>query len=320
MLNVIELYKTHKRLYLGIVISVIVIGILTLTIIPQTTTEEDSLIRSGEHIRLSLAGIQDIKFEFNDPLKKPKNVLVYPIYSAPDKLFSQEAIVNIASNIGFTAAATTQVTNEGYIYTENGKALSFNVTGGTLTYSVPLEDYPTTTQPITITDALSRAKDFVTKIGYDNPIYVWSEDNITLYTETGESVTESSFIDEKTRLLIKIPTRVGNAELYVPFEQYLLIHASGDIVGASLWYPFIDLSKSERVEVIDFADATTKVRLGEILRQDGSFTSTTTFSTSNLGYYVNKDFFHGAETGGYITQPMYIFSNENVTVYVDATE
>lgn len=316
--NYFQQHRIGTFLIITCILAVVVLG--GTWILTRVDSSNDSVIRAGEDIRLTLSEEEYVKFEFDDPIRTPSTVTVYPIYSAPEKLFSQDAIVNIASNVGFTSKANTQLTNEGYIYTESGKSLSINVTGGTLTYSVPLEGYPTATQAITLPEAFNKAKEFVSKIGFDNPIYVWDEKNITLYTEAGESVTESSFISEKTRLFIKILTRIGNAELYVPVEQYVMVHANGDIVGASLWYPFIDLSKGEQVEIIDYADATKRVRLRDILRQIGNYSPTTVFSSSNLGYYIANDFFYNAESINYVTQPMYTFSNENVTVYVSASK
>ncbi len=316
--NYFQLHRRVTILIIALILAVIVLGVILILI--RVDSSNNSVIRVGENIRLALSEEEYVKFEFDDPIRTPDTVTVYPIYSAPEKLFSQAAIVNIASNIGFTSKASTQLTNEGYVYTENGNSLSINVTGGILTYSVPLEGYPQATQTITLPEAFNKAKEFVSKIGFDNPIYVWDEKNITLYTETGESVTESSYISEKTRLFIKILTRIGNAELYVPFEQYVMVHANGDIVGASLWYPFIDLSKGEQVEIIDYADATKRVRLRDIIRQAGNYSPTTVFSSSNLGYYIANDFFYNVESADYVTLPMYTFSNENVTVYVSASK
>jgi len=295
----------------------IVIAIAVWQNVREQIFPDDPLISAGADVKLSLAP-DDVSYSFEDPLKTPSSVHVYPVYAAPEKLFSEDAVVAIAANIGFTDRASAQQATRGYIYTESGSTLSFDVIGGTLTYSVPQQNHPTANQTISIDAALTQARDFVTKIGFANPLYVWSIDNIRLYTQAGDTLTDATFVDAQTHYHVIIPMQIGNAPLYFPQEQYIKVHADGSVIGAFLWYPFVDLSRPENVAVIEYADATTKVRLGEARYTVGRLTTETTLSSSTIGYIIPDGFMQRANEGGFITEPAYVFSNEDVTIYIGA--
>lgn len=262
----------------------------------------------------------DATYFFEDPIKTPSDVPVYPIYAAPEKLFSEDAVVAIAANTGFTNRATAQQATRGYIYTESGSTLSLDVLSGTLTYAIPKERYPSADQAISIEDALARAKDFVSKVGFANPVYTWSIDNIRLFSQAGDHITDATFVDTQTHYHVTISMQIGNSPLYLPQEQFVKVHADGSIIGAFLWYPFIDFTREEKIEVISYADATTKVRLGEANYTIGRLSPETILSSSTIGYFVPNAFMNNATQGGFITEPAYVFSNKDVTIYVSAVE
>jgi hypothetical protein len=265
---------------------------------------------------------QEINFE--DPIEVPTSIKVFKLLPGPVELFSPQAMVAVAKAFGFTGNATVLTTGSGYTYYEDASDLTLLPDQGIVSYSQDLAEYtPNNSTTITPLNATDFAKNFVTKIGFSNPLYIWNNVHIVSYEiHDGNLYEEVVSIQNKGFYDVFPDIKLLNLPLVMTKKIFVRVGSDGTILGAYLWYPHLDMENTPEWEIIDYPTATVRARnnQGIYWRDEGlNLTGDSlNFSTSELVYFMPNEFISGDIRNDYYLIPTYRFGNNAAHLYVSA--
>ena len=281
---------------------------------PSITNDDIGFNNQTELIRPS-------SFVTEDPIKTPETMSVYELLPGPDEIFGTTGIASIASVLEFTAAAEVSPTNDGYYYFQQGKNLTISKNTSTLQYSEQASiQSPTTSSLPAPQEAIDIARSFVTKIGFNNPLIDWNSSEIQTYTITSGGPAPSVGISENGYYSIQLQLKLNELELIFPQEMYVNIHANGSVIGASLWYPSLNIESPKTQNIVGFLTALERLEMGDgVYRGDlNQFQNQEVkFNQTEVAYVVPNQFLHNSTTIRTIV-PVYVFSNDSAKIYVSA--
>lgn len=260
---------------------------------------------------------------FEDPLKVPNSITTYKILPAPEELFSNESIVSMARDIGFTGNASVQPTGNGYTYFESNRRLTVQPTIGMINYSLSYDTLNDETVVINnIENAIGEARKFVEKINFSNPIYLWGNNPVVIYEIVDGVPQRSPTFVPNGFIEVEIPLHVAGLSIVYPQKLYVRVHLNGQIVGANLWYPYLDINNPETKTIVDFVEAVDRANAGQGVYFNGETAvipgdQTFTFEKSNIVFFVSNLYLNGLNDTYYLN-PMYQFMTNNVQMYISA--
>lgn len=327
--------KTDKKIQ-TILFSVIILFIIVFLLIVILTVNDNS---SGKNITdnsnqtnkiddvfLKSSGSYPQNIDFTDFLRVPNEIPIYLIRQNESEYLTLSNMVAIASHLNFTSQAESTPTSTGYSYTEQSKQLTFSLTPSQIQFEQRYADINqiTNSVPITLPNALQKAKELLDKIGLRSSSYLLNEAATSIWEiDTYGIANETGILPNKGFYRIPLKLRFLNTYLYSKQDAYIDVSTIGDIIGFNIWIPEVDITSESNKETISFTNAIQNINdQNSILLSVKPIPNSVTFVNSDLGYYVPDRYFETSSADSFELIPIYIFTNEarDITLYVPAVE
>lgn len=263
------------------------------------------------------------EISFEDPISVPAKLKVFRILPGVEELFSSAGMVAVAKGFGFTGNASVLPTGDGYTYYESDMKLTLSPNQGIASFSRDINSFQPQRDTITPSNATDIARNFAVRVGFDNPLYIWQQAEVTPYEIHGPGQFEEvTSIQEKGFYLVAPRIQLLNLPVILTQKVVIRIGSDGTVLGAYLWYPNLDMEGAQEWDIIDYPTATVRARnnQGVYWRDDGlNLTGDTmTFNTSELVFFVPNEFISGATSTEHHLIPAYRFGNNRAHLYVSA--
>ncbi len=296
---------------------------LLVTPIPPSPSQRAD-VTSAQHLKF--ANPEDTaypsSYSFEDPIIVPDTIRVYRILPGPDELFSNANLPAMAKAFGFNVDAQVTSITQGYMYYQEGNELAIIPTKGSIRFSSDL----TTLPPFNIQDAgaqphvIDSVRLVLSRARLDNPLINWQGAEVKMYELRNNSLEEVFSLGEKTFYHVTLPLRLNNLPLLSTEKQYVRVAPNGNVLGAFIWYPNLDISGVEEWKIIDYLSAVGRVRSNQGLFWESdtrALHEQITFTQTGLTYFLPNDFFSNP-TGEFHILPAYMFTNNVDSVIVSA--